>query len=64
MRVRARDAPLLFSSRRQLSSSVVTKPADIHSGGPEGPSGNQEASESEETLSAHESGMEEEVEGE
>ena len=52
-------------SRRRLSSSVITKPADIHSGGPEGPSGNQEASGSEETLSAHESGMEaEEVKGE
>ena len=48
-------------NRRRLSSNtVVTKPAGIHFGGLEGPSGNQEASGSEETLSAHESGMEEE----
>ena len=52
-------------NRRRLSSNtVVTKPADIHSGGLEGPSGDQGASGSEETLSAHESGMEEEGEWE
>ena len=47
-------------NRRRLSSNtVVTTLADIHSGGVEGPSGDQGASGSEETLSAHESGMEE-----
>ena len=47
-------------NRRRLSSNtVVTTLADIHSGGVEGSSGDQGASGSEETLSAHESGMEE-----